>query len=143
MLKRKKAKIELQVGVKVLLKNTAGKYLLVCRSPKKYPESKAGWDIVGGRIIPGTPLLSNLKREVKEETGLNLIKIDKILSAQDILRVKGRHVVRITYLGRAKGKIKLDEENLEYKWFSLKEMEKLPKKHLDRYFLKVLKDFKK
>lgn len=53
--------MELQVGVKVLLKNPEGKYLLVKRSNKKYPEVGATWDIVGGRIDPGLPLLENLK----------------------------------------------------------------------------------
>ena len=135
--------MELQVGVKVLIKNSAGKYLLVKRSKEKYPDAQIGWEIVGGRIIPGTPLLENLKREVKEETGFTLLKVEKLLAAQDILRVKGKHVVRITYLGKAKGKIKLDkEENTEYKWFSLKEVKALPKKDLDMYFAEALKDLK-
>ena len=135
--------MELQVGVKVLFKNSAGKYLLVKRSKEKYPDAQIGWEIVGGRIIPGTPLLENLKREVKEETGFTLLKVEKLLAAQDILRVKGKHVVRITYLGKAKGKIKLDkEENTEYKWFSLKELKALPKKDLDMYFAEALKDLK-
>ncbi len=135
--------MELQVGVKVLLKNNSGKYLLLYRSPIKYPDAKIGWDVVGGRIIPGTPLLVNLKREVKEETGLTLLKVEKVLAAQDILRVSGKHVVRITYLGRAKGKIKLDEnENLEYKWFTLKELKNLSKKNLDMYFAEVVKELK-
>jgi ADP-ribose pyrophosphatase YjhB (NUDIX family) len=135
--------MELQVGVKVLLRNTSGKYLLQRRSPIKYPEAQIGWDVVGGRITPGTPLLENLKREVKEETGLTLMRVEKLLAAQDILRIKGRHVVRITYLGTAKGKIKLDkEENTEYKWFSIKELKSLSKKSLDMYFAEVVKEFK-
>ncbi len=133
--------MELQVGVKILLKNDSGKFLLQRRSPKKYPEAQIGWDVVGGRIVPGISLLKNLKREVKEETGLTLVKIEKILAAQDILRVKDKHIVRITYLGGAKGKIKLDnEENSEYRWFSLKELKELPKKSLDMYFAEVLKE---
>jgi len=108
--------MELQVGVKVLLRNISGKYLLQRRSLTKYPEAQIGWDVVGGRIVPGVPLLKNLKREVKEETGLTLMRVEKLLAAQDILRIKGRHVVRITYLGMATGKIELDkEENVEYK----------------------------
>ena len=131
--------MELQVGVKVLLKNKSGKYLLVRRSPTNYPSAQCGWDIVGGRIKIGTPLLMNLKREVREETGLKLVKVEKILAAQDILRIKGRHVVRISYLGVASGKVKLDEdENMEYKWFTPCELRKLPKKSLDMYFAKVI-----
>ncbi len=64
--------MELQVGVKVLLRNKENKYLLLRRSPEKYPNAPLDWDIVGGRINPGLTLLDNLKREVKKETGLDL-----------------------------------------------------------------------
>lgn len=40
--------MELQVGVKVLLKNKEGNYLLLRRSLKKYPGVKGRWDIAGG-----------------------------------------------------------------------------------------------
>ena len=133
--------MELQVGVKVLIKHASGKYLLQRRNPKKYPEAQIGWDVVGGRIIPGITLLENLTREVKEETGLTLIKVEKILAAQDILRVEGKHIVRITYLGSAKGKIRLDRgENTEYKWFSPEELKSLSKDSLDMYFAEILKN---
>ncbi len=64
--------MNLQVGVKILLKSKEGKYLLVKRSAEKYPEVGAKWDIVGGRIDPGSSLIDNLKREVMEETGLEI-----------------------------------------------------------------------
>ena len=135
--------MELQVGVKVLLKNSKGKYLLQRRNPLKYPNAQIGWDIVGGRIEPGISIIENLKREVYVETGLTLIKVDKILAAQDILRIKNKHIVRITYLGSATGLVKLDrEENSEYKWFSIAEIKQLPKNDLDMYFAKVIKDLK-
>lgn len=135
--------MELQVGVKVLIKNPKGKYLLLKRNPNKYPDAQIGWEMPGGRIVSGTPLLENLKREVNEETGLTLTKVTKILGVQDILRIKHKHVVRITYLGQTKGKIKLDEEeNTEYKWFNLKELKSLPNKEIDMYFAEVLKELK-
>ena len=59
------SEIILQVGVKVLLKNPEGKYLLVKRSAKAYPDAICGWELVGGRITPGIPLLENLQREIK------------------------------------------------------------------------------
>ncbi len=65
--------MELQVGVKALLKNKNGKYLLLRRNPKKYPDVGPKWDIVGGRINPGSLLLENLKREIKEEVGLDYV----------------------------------------------------------------------
>jgi len=123
--------VNLQVGVKILLKNAESKYLILHRSLKKYPESaKNGeWDIPGGRITPGTNLLANLKREVKEETNLDLIGEPKIIYAQDIIipEFPDRHVVRLTYLGEASGEFKLDlEEHDDFKWLIYEEITKMP-----------------
>ncbi|MCX6717372.1 MAG: NUDIX hydrolase [Candidatus Taylorbacteria bacterium] len=129
----------MQVGVKILLKNKEGKYLLLKRSILKYPEVKSRWDIVGGRINAGVSLIENLKREIFEETNLKLVGAPKLIYAQDILRKVGHHVVRLTYIGESKGKIKLDkEENDIYEWFSLKELKKL--KDIDIYLKEVLKN---
>ena len=129
--------MELQVGVKILLRNKEGKYLLVKRNSKKYPEIGAVWDIVGGRIDPGLLLLENLKREIKEEVCLDLVEEPKLLAAQDILRVPGRHVVRLTYIGNIDGEPEIDDdENTELRWFTASEIEKL--ENLDIYFKELL-----
>jgi len=96
------------------------------------------WDIVGGRIDPGTSLLENLKREIKEETQLDLLKDPKIIAAQDILRIQGRHVVRITYIGEITGEPILDEDHDEYKWLDLEEIKSMPENQLDSYFKELL-----
>ena len=128
----------LQVGVKVILKNNEGKYLLIKRSPIKYPEVTNPWDIPGGRIDPGTSLMENLRREVKEETGLEIISEPKLLAAQDILRLPEKHVVRLTYSAETAGEPVLDTtENIEYKWVTLSELKKQEK--LDKYVKEVLK----
>lgn len=128
--------IILQVGVKIFLKNDEGKFLLLRRSVKKYPDVDGRWDIPGGRIISGTPLLDNLKREVSEETGLSIVSEPKLVAAQDILRVPGKHVVRLTYIGNSVGNVVLDiEENDLYGWFDISEI--LSHDDLDKY----LKEF--
>ena len=126
--------MELQVGVKVLLKNPEGKFLLMRRSA--YEERGVGkWDIAGGRIEKGVQLMENLRREVAEETGLEIVGEPKLLAAQDIIW-PDRHVVRITYIAEANGKPKLSPEHDEYGWFSYKEMTKLDK--MDDYIKKLL-----
>ena len=130
--------VVLQVGVKALLKNKEGKYLLVRRNPDKYPEVGAKWDIVGGRIHPGTALLENLKREIMEETQLELTKELVLVSAQDILRIEGRHVVRLTYVGEIDGEPILDEEHDEYGWFTMSDMKTMSDNELDIYFKELL-----
>jgi len=128
--------IQLQVGVKVLLKNPAGKYLVVHRSADKYPEVPNPWDSVGGRIHPGTPLLENLKREVKEETELEVIGEPRLLKAQDILRITGKHIVRLTHVAETSGEPTLDEEHDDYQWLSLEQIKQL--EGLDIYLKEVL-----
>lgn len=129
--------IKLQVGVKILLKNKVGKYLLLRRSLKKYPDIKGRWDIVGGRIEPGTNLIDNLKREIKEETNLDLLDYPRLMAAQDIIPNQSKHVVRLTYLGIIEGNIKLDEsENDKYQWYSAEELKNLD--DIDIYFKELL-----
>lgn len=133
-----KQEMILQVGVKVLLKNPEGKFLLMRSNPEKYPEKGARWDIVGGRINPGTELLENLRREVLEEANLDLVETPTLMAAQDILRVPGRHVVRLTYVGNITGEPKVDEESLEHKWFTWEELNSLSAEELDGYFKELL-----
>ena len=130
--------MELQVGVKILLKNDEGKFLLLRRSPEKYSEVDKYWDIPGGRINPGTPLFENLKREVMEETGLEIVGEPKLLAAQDILRPQ-KHIVRLTYIGQSIGEVKLSEEHNEYRWLTLDEVQVL--EPMDEYFKEVFNKF--
>lgn len=128
----------LQVGVKVFLEKEEGKFLLLKRSIEKYPDTKGIWDIVGGRIDEGTSLEENLRREVREETALEIISTPKLIFAQDIiLGEQDRHVVRLTFVARTEGEVVLDtEEHTEYKWLALKEMEEI--EGLDVYVQEVL-----
>lgn len=130
--------MELQVGVKALLKNPEGKYLLIRRNPKKYPEVGPKWDIIGGRIEPGSSLLQNLKREIKEEVGLDLIEEVTLIAAQDILRLPERHIVRLTYVGTISGDPIIDQDHLEFGWFAMAQIKALSKKELDSYVRELL-----
>src|SRR3989344_8134095 len=69
--------IKLFVATKAFIVNDKGKVLLVRESSKYKDGSNAGkLDIVGGRVEPGQRFDDSLKREVKEETGLE-VKIGK------------------------------------------------------------------
>jgi 8-oxo-dGTP pyrophosphatase MutT (NUDIX family) len=116
--------MELQVGVKVYLRNAEGKFLLLQRSLTKYPEVPNRWDIIGGRIDVGTSLLPNLDRELWEETGLKMSTVPKLIAAQDILRIPGRHVVRLTYIAETNEiKPTLSDEHDDFGWFTVAEMQ--------------------
>lgn len=146
-----KNNVILQVGVKVLLMwpdgkparpndfGHSGRYLIAKRSARKYPDIKNPWDCIGGRINPGTPLLENLKREVKEETGIVLKSEPKLICAQDIIK-KGVHIVRLTYISKVSQNTKpvsADGEMEDFAWKTSKEL--LGMKNLDEYLRAVLK----
>lgn len=127
----------LQVGVKIFLKNKEGKYLIVKRSPEKYGDVKDNWDIVGGRIEIGSKLLDNLRREVMEETQLEITSSPTLLYAQDIIPNDEKHVVRLSYVGDTEGEPVLDtSENIEYKWATILELKN--QEDLDAYAKEIL-----
>lgn len=131
--------MNLQVGVKVFLKNKDGKYLILKRSTEKYKNTNGIWDIPGGRIDPGTSLVNNLRREVMEETNINIEGEPTLIYAQDIILTdtRDKHVVRLSYLADSNGEPKLDlSENVEYKWLSIDEM--LSITDLDAYVREII-----
>lgn len=125
----------LQVGVKVFLENEDNKFLLLKRSSDKYSDIKKLWDLPGGRINVGSSLAENLKREVLEETKLDIINEPRFIYAQDIL-TEEKHVVRLTFIAKTKGEPMLDGENIEYKWLSLVEMREFS--DLDKFVKEIL-----
>jgi len=129
----------LQVGVKSLLINSQGQILLLRKNPSHYKGATDYWDIPGGRIETGTDLLINLKREVKEETGISRVTVLRLLAAQDIIRPTF-HVARLTYLSRVTSdKVKLNgEEHTDHKWVTLDELVRI--KPIDPYLKAILKD---
>lgn len=127
--------MKLQVGVKILIEYQ-GRYLFLRRA-QSFQSGPQKWDIPGGRIEPEESLEEALAREVKEETGLVVDKVDKIISAQDIfVKDAGVHVVRLTYLGTASGDIKISDEHDGFRWMARDEV--LTEPHVDSYLRQVL-----
>lgn len=128
----------LEVGVKALIQNSEGKYLILKRAKPYIGQKICKWDIPGGRIITREPLLKALKREIREETNLVLKSILKVLSVQDILRVPNKHTVRITYEALCnEGYIKIDpNEHSTHRWVTKEELCKL---RYDLYLTPIIK----
>lgn len=119
--------MDLQVGVKVFLRNNEGKYLFLKRT-KQLQDGSISWDIPGGRINPNEPILLGLQRELKEELGCDISTQDaKLLNAQDIfVQSKNFHVVRLTYsLAAPTIAIILSDEHSDFKYLSVDEAKKL------------------
>jgi 8-oxo-dGTP diphosphatase len=112
--------MKLQVGVKVLLRNSKGLYLLIQRS-KAFSDGTE-WDIPGGRIKPSELLGDALAREIQEEIGVTLSSSLQLIKAKDIMVPDiNLHVVRLTYTAQFDGAITLSHEHRSFKWVTKQE----------------------
>lgn len=92
-------------------------------------EQSGQLDLPGGRLEAGERGKDGLKREIREETGLEVKGLvhlaDWSLLKNARLLIKG-----LTYLGWYKGgKVEISEEHTDYFWIRLDELCKLNLKH--------------
>lgn len=107
------------VTVGALVFNDAGEALLV----RTHKWSNL-WGIPGGKVKWGEPSETALRRELKEETALDISDIEFVL-VQDCIHSKEfyreAHFVLLNYTARAPGQqpVTLNGEAQEYQWLSL------------------------
>lgn len=104
----------IRVALKAIVVHNC-KALIIKRS--NYIEFAAGtWEFVGGGMEFGEDLITALKREVMEETGL-VVEIDRILYAATFKSTPIWQIVMITYLCRTDDNtIVLSNEHTDYLW---------------------------
>ncbi len=89
------------------------------------------WGIPGGKIKWGEPSVEALRREIKEETSLEVTDAQFIL-VQDCIHSKefyrDAHFVLLNYTCRCAGKaeVKLNDEAREFRWVALEEAMAMP-----------------
>lgn len=133
--------MNLQIGVKVLLQNGAGQFLLIKRTTLLANETAVSWDIPGGRIEADEPLITALRREVSEELGVELTGNPTLVNAQDIfVPEKDLHVIRLTYLLDAEinpETIRLSNEHQDVAWMTRKQAIELTEPFLSETLTKM------
>lgn len=82
------------------------------------------WDVPGGRINPDESLLEGLTREIKEETGIDTLKIGDVLGVyESFAPIQGEecHIIRIYYAVylETDAVITLSTDHGAYEWVSL------------------------
>jgi 8-oxo-dGTP diphosphatase len=113
-------KKELKKNAVAVIVNEDNKILLLKRSdePKQWMPSK--WALVGGAIEKGETPEKACKREIEEETGLDVKKFVKSFSIQrnpDSIE----HIFACRYNGDPT-EITLNDENTNYGWYDVDEM---------------------
>ena len=114
--------------------------ILLCRSHK--------WDdkfvIPGGHIETGESMEEALRREIKEETGLEIRNIE-LVSLKECIHSDSfhekRHFIFIDYTCRTdSSEVTLNEEAQEYRWVDLEKIDELPMGGFTESLLKRLQD---
>lgn len=109
---------------------------------------KGLWNQPAGWLDKGENIIEAVKREVKEETGLNF-EPKKVLGIYSLLRKNhpklktDLHVVKIIFSGKIIGDMKINfdpDEILEAKWFTVKELEAMRSKLRDKDIINEAKD---
>lgn len=108
------------VAAKAIIKNEENKYLIVYRSRSDtYAAGEA--DLPGGKIDPGETIQQGLRREVKEESNLE-IEILKPLRTWGF-KNNNHETVGITFLAKHRsGNVVLSWEHESFEWLSREEL---------------------
>lgn len=92
-------------------------------------DTKGVWELPGGKIDFGENPEETLKRELKEELGLNNVRIGKIIDIWTFTSQKEntdyQFIVLVYECLSDEKEIKYSDEHIEYKWIPISEVESL------------------
>lgn len=139
------------LGVKALIRNEDGKLLLLKINPAELRghEGASYWDIPGGRIHRGDTAETTLRREVKEETDLDVATCQPFFMTLSPLRIPmitGDDVglilsVYLCEVGK-NTQIKISKEHIEFGWFIPSEAAQLLQIKYPSEFTERIKKYK-
>ena len=117
--------VDMENQVKVGLSALIVRDNKVLLGKRKGSHGQGQWAFPGGHMEYGEDFESSLGREIKEETGMDLMSL-KFLRVFNLLEYMPKHYVDICFEVEASGEPVLMEPNKceEWKWFSFEEIPK-------------------
>jgi len=109
--------------VRVILQNDKGEILFIKRKDTNYEQDK--WCLPGGDIESGETVEQACKKEVKEETNLDISNIKFLFYNDDlpIENISERHCLGLYFTADFTGEIKLNHESSDHIWLNPNELE--------------------
>jgi len=102
---------------------TENKFLILKRSPDSFSRPN-DWDFPGGNVLFGEYHEESLRREIKEEAGLEVVNLKPLQVKTDM---RGEiYCIFINYTAQATStEVALSHEHTDYKWISKDEFLKM------------------
>ena len=123
------------VSQKAIILNEDGKILAIRRS-NTAPTRPLYWDLPGGILEEGEDKVEAIKREIKEETGLEVESISVI--SEGTWHEEDYSWTTTCYLAKPKTtNITLSYEHDEYKWVTKEEFKELKALPLHKEFVRI------
>lgn len=126
------------IGCGALILNSENEVLLLKRGIKS--RNNAGfWSQPGGKVDYGETVIKAIKREIKEELGVDITLLRFLCYSDQILHRSKQHWVAISYLAKVtegEPKIMEPEKHDDLRWFNLKklpELESITKETIEAY----------
>lgn len=109
-----------RIAMKGVIVNDEGK-VLILREANTYSEgtNTGRYGVPGGRLNPGEPFLDGLNREVREETGLEVMVERPLFVGERFPVIKSvpNQIVMVFFVCHLKSaEVRLSEEHDDYQW---------------------------
>ncbi len=112
------------VAITAVIKNQVGDKFLILKRSDKEIAFPGKWAFPGGKVEKGQTVTETLRREVKEEAGLEIQDYKEYLKDYTFVRPDGHNVVGLTFLVKADSDaVNMSQDFSEYAWVKPEEFE--------------------
>ncbi len=127
-----------KISVKAFILNPKKELLLIKRKESEIHAANE-WEIPGGRLEEKESIEEGLKREVKEEAGID-VNVLFPLKIKHYIREDKQKIATITFLCTTKKnqEIKLSSEHSEHKWLNINKVQN----EINKYYIEDIEIIK-